>query len=407
MTTLICLIGMATFLGLAFLLSAGRSSISPRTVIAAFGLQFVLGGFALYVPFGRDILEAVSSAVSGVLAYGQSGIAFLFGDIGGGKVGFVFAFQVLPIIIFFSALISALYYLGIMGWVIRMIGGALRALLGTSKAESLSATANIFVSQTEAPMVIKPYIAGMTRSELFAVMVGGMATVAGSVLAGYVALGVEMKYLIAASFMAAPGGFLMAKMMMPEKDQVQENDDEVMQAEHDQYVNVIDAAAGGATNGLNLAVNIGAMLIAFVALIALINGLLGWVGAWFDCDDLTLQAIFGVVFKPIAYLLGVPWEESGIAGSLIGQKLVLNEFIAFIDFGAQKEALSMHSQAVVSFALCGFANFSSIAIILGGLATIAPNRRSDVAQMGLRAVAAAFLANLMSAAIAGFYISLI
>ena len=407
MTTLISLLGMASFLLLALALSAGRSKISPRTVGAAFGLQFLIGGFALYVPFGRAILEAVSNSVSGVLSYAQSGIAFLFGDIGVGKVGFVFAFQVLPVIIFFSALISALYYLGIMGWVIRLIGGALQKLLGTSKAESLSATANIFVSQTEAPMVIKPYIANMTRSELFAVMVGGMATVAGSVLAGYVALGVEMKYLIAASFMAAPGGFLMAKMMMPEVEEVTVNDDEVIQAEHDQYVNVIDAAAGGATSGMQLAVNIGAMLIAFVALIAMINGLLGWVGAWFDYDNLTLQSIFGVIFKPMAYLIGVPWSESGIAGSLIGQKLVLNEFIAFIDFGEQKEMLSAHSQAVVSFALCGFANFSSIAIILGGLATIAPNRRSDVAQMGLRAVAAGFLANMMSAAIAGFYLSLL
>ncbi|GAA6137892.1 NupC/NupG family nucleoside CNT transporter [Arenicella sp. 4NH20-0111] len=406
MTTLITIIGMAVFFLIAVLISTSRTTISIRTVGAAFGLQFLIAGFALYAPFGRAVLETVSGAVSGVLQYGQSGIAFLFGDVGAGKVGFIFAFQVLPIIIFFSALISALYYLGIMGWVIRIIGGALQKLLGTSRAESLSATANIFVSQTEAPMVIKPYVAGMTRSELFAVMVGGMATVAGSVLAGYVALGVEMKYLITASFMAAPGGFLMAKLIMPEREQVVVNDQEVMQAEHDQYVNVIDAAAGGATNGLNLAVNIGAMLIAFVALIAMINGLLGWFGGLIDCPDLTLQAIFGWVFKPVAFLLGVPWAESGVAGSLIGQKLVLNEFIAFIDFGQQKELLGAHSQAVVSFALCGFANFSSIAIILGGLATIAPDRRSDVAQMGLRAVAAGFMANLMSAAIAGFYISI-
>ncbi len=408
MTTIICLIGMVVFLAFALLISKGRSHIKPRTVLAAFGLQFLLGGIALYWSYGRQALESVSRGVSSVLDYGREGIGFLFGNLGAAdSVGFVFAFQVLPIIIFFSALISALYYLGIMGFVIRTIGGALQWVLGTSKAESLSATANIFVSQTEAPMVIKPYIAGMTRSELFAVMVGGMATVAGSVLAGYVALGVEMKYLIAASFMAAPGGFLMAKMIMPEKEEVQENDDKIIKEEHDQYVNIIDAAAGGATNGLNLAVNIGAMLIAFVALIALLNGLLGWVGGFAGNPDLSLQAIFGVVFRPVAYLLGVPWGESSIAASLIGQKLVLNEFIAFVDYGQQKAMLSEHSQAVVSFALCGFANFSSIAIILGGLATIAPNRRSDVAQMGMRAVAAAFTANLMSAAIAGFYLSLI
>ncbi|MCH2189928.1 MAG: NupC/NupG family nucleoside CNT transporter [Gammaproteobacteria bacterium] len=407
MTTLITLLGMVVFLAFAWMLSTAKTNISARTVGTAFVLQFIIGGLALYVPLGRAVLEAISQAVSGVLSYGQSGIQFLFGDLGAGKVGFVFAFQVLPVIIFFSALISALYYLGIMGWIIRLIGGALQKLLGTSRAESLSATANIFVSQTEAPMVIKPYIAGMTRSELFAVMVGGMATVAGSVLAGYVALGVEMKYLIAASFMAAPGGFLMAKIIMPEREQPVEDDEQVLQAEHDQYVNVIDAAAGGATNGLNLAVNIGAMLIAFVALIALINGLLGWFGGLIDYPDLTLQAIFGWIFRPVAFLLGVPWEQSSIAGSLIGQKLVLNEFIAFIDFGEQKDLLSAQSQAVISFALCGFANFSSIAIILGGLATIAPNRRADVAQMGLRAVAAGFMANLMSAAIAGFYLSLI
>lgn len=329
----------------------------------------------------------------------------MFGDIGTYEVGFVFAFHVLPVIIFFSSLIAVLYYIGIMGWVIRGIGGALQKLLGTSQAESMSATANIFVSQTEAPMVIKPFLAGMTKSELFAVMVGGMATVAGSVLAGYVALGVEMKYLLAASFMAAPGGLLMAKMLLPERDEIIESD-ELIKAEHDQYVNVFDAAAGGATAGLALAVNIGAMLLAFVALIALINGFFGWAGGLLGYPDLSLQAILGFAFKPVAFILGIPWAESGVAGSLIGQKVVLNEFIAFIDFADKKAMLSEHSQAVVTFALCGFANFSSIAILLGGLATLAPNRRADVAQLGLRAVTAGFMANLMSAAIAGFYLSL-
>lgn len=405
MTTLISLFGIFFLLFVAVLLSKHRKDISIRTVGGAFALQFLIGGFALYLPAGKSILESISNGISGVLAYAQSGIQFMFGDIGTYKVGFVFAFHVLPVIIFFSSLIAVLYYLGIMGWIIRGIGGLLQKILGTSQAESMSATANIFVSQTEAPMVIKPFLAGMTKSELFAVMVGGMATVAGSVLAGYVALGVEMKYLLAASFMAAPGGLLMAKMLLPEREEISESD-ELIQAEHDQYVNIFDAAAGGATAGLSLAVNIGAMLLAFVALIALINGFFGWAGGMFGYPDLSLQAILGFAFKPIAFILGIPWSESSVAGSLIGQKVVLNEFIAFIDFAEQKAVLSEHSQAVVTFALCGFANFSSIAILLGGLATLAPNRRADVAQLGLRAVTAGFMANLMSAAIAGFYLSL-
>lgn len=406
MTTLISILGILSLLLVAFVFSKHRNDISFRTVAGAFGLQFIIGAFALYIPFGRSVLESISSGVSGILNYGQAGIQFLFGDIGSYKVGFVFAFHVLPVVIFFSSLVAVLYYLGIMGWIIRIVGGALQKLLGTSRAESMSATANIFVSQTEAPMVIKPFLANMTQSELFAVMVGGMATVAGSVLAGYVAMGVEMKYLLAASFMAAPGGLLMAKMLLPEVEQIN-NSEEVLKEEHDQYVNIFDAAAGGASSGLNLAVNVGAMLIAFIALIAMVNGFLGWLGTLTGMPDLSMQMILGICFKPVAFLLGVPWSESSIAGSLIGQKLVLNEFIAFVDFAEQKAVLSEHSQAVVTFALCGFANFSSIAILLGGLSSIAPNRRSDIAKLGMRAVSAGFMANLMSAAIAGFYLSLI
>ena len=408
MTTLISLLGIASLLLVAFAFSKYRSSINWRTVVIAFLLQFTLGAFALYLPFGKTVLASVSSGVTGVLSYAQTGIDFLFGNLGRSSsdgIGFVFAFQVLPIIIFFSALVSVLYYIGIMGMVIRAIGGALQKLLGTSRAESMSATANIFVSQTEAPLVIKPFIGKMTNSELFAVMVGGMATVSGSVLAGYVALGVEMKYLLAASFMAAPGGFLMAKLLLPETDELDDHE-EVIKEEHDQYANVIDAAAGGATAGLRLAVNIGAMLIAFVALIAMLNGLLAWAGGLFGMPDLSMQQLLVVVFKPVAFLLGISWEEAGVAGSLIGQKLVLNEFIAFVGFADNAAVLSEHSKAVITFALCGFANFSSIAILLGGLATLAPHRRSDVARLGLRAVSAAFMANLMSAAIAGFFLSI-
>ncbi|MEM1403967.1 MAG: NupC/NupG family nucleoside CNT transporter [Pseudomonadota bacterium] len=404
-TALLALGAMLVIVVIAWLFSLDRRAISPRTVLAAFGLQLSLGALALYVPAGRQILESLSRGVSNVISYGQSGIDFVFGDIGRYEVGFVFAFHVLPIIIFFSSLMAVLYHLGIMGWIIRVLGGGLRWLLGTTPAESMSATANIFVSQTEAPLVIKPYIGAMSRSELFAVMVGGMATVAGSVLAGYVALGVEMRYLLAASFMAAPGGLLMAKLLVPE-DPARRVDDESVTLSIDKSVNVFDAAATGAGNGLSLAVNIGAMLLAFVGLIALINGLLGWLGGFAGMDALSLEYLLGNLFRPLAFLLGVPWEEAGVAGNLIGQKLVLNEFVAFGSFYEDKSVLSPHAQAVVSFALCGFANFSSIAILIGGLGTLAPERRELIAQLGLRAVLGGFLANLLSAAIASFFLSL-
>ncbi|GAB5414545.1 MAG: NupC/NupG family nucleoside CNT transporter [Congregibacter sp.] len=368
-------------------------------------LQVVIGGVVLYLPAGRAALESLSSGDSGVIAYGQAGIDFIFGDIGRYEVGFVFAFHVLPIIIFFSSLVAVLYHLGIMGWVIRVLGGALHRLLGTTPAESMSATANVFVSQTEAPLVIKPYLPHMSRSETFAVMVGGMATVAGSVLAGYVALGVEMRYLLAASFMAAPGGLLMAKLLVPEE---RDRNAAATPAKVtiEKSVNVFDAAATGASNGLSLAVNIGAMLLAFVGLIALINGLLGWVGGAVGFEALSLEWLLGNAFRPLAFLLGIPWSEAAVAGNLIGQKLVLNEFVAFTSYYEDKALLSEHARAVVSFALCGFANFSSIAILIGGLGTLAPEKRGIIAEMGLRAVLGGFMANLMSAAIASFFLSL-
>ena len=405
MTSLISLCGIFAILLLGYVFSSHRRQINWRTVSIAFLLQFAIGAFALYLPEGKTLLNYASAGVSNILSYANVGINFLFGDLGQMKLGFIFAFNVLPVVIFFSALVSILYYLGIMGWVIRTLGGALQRLLGTGKAESMSATANIFVSQTEAPVVIRPYLATMTKSEIFAVMVGGMATVAGSVLAGYVGLGVDLKYLLAASFMAAPGGFLMAKLLRPETEEIRESCAEAVIAQ-ERHANIFDAAASGATTGLQLAVNIGAMLLAFISLIALLNGILGWAGNIFNIDGLSLQIILGYCFRPIAYMLGIPWSESAIAGSLIGQKLVLNEFVAFVDYSTLKDQLSAHTQAVVTFALCGFANFSSIAILLGGLGTMAPNRRDDVARLGLRAVFAAFMANLLSAAIAGFFLSL-
>jgi CNT family concentrative nucleoside transporter len=399
-------LAMLLLLAVAVLFSLNRRAIALRTVAGAFLLQVSIGALALYVPAGRSVLAALSTGVANVIAYGQAGIDFVFGDIGRYEVGFIFAFHVLPIIIFFSALVAVLYHIGVMGWIIRILGGGLQRLLGTTPAESMSATANVFVSQTEAPLVIKPYIASMSRSELFAVMVGGMATVAGSVLAGYVALGVEMRYLLAASFMAAPGGLLMAKLLVPEED-ARAGRDETSQLSIEKSVNVFDAAATGAASGLSLAVNIGAMLLAFVGLIALVNGLLGWAGALLGVDALSLEMLLGNLFRPLAFLLGVPWEQAAVAGNLIGQKLVLNEFVAFGSFYEDRAELSAHAQAVVSFALCGFANFSSIAILIGGLGTLAPERRSQIASLGLRAVLGGFMANLMSAAIASFFLSLV
>ncbi|MFT4768512.1 MAG: CNT family concentrative nucleoside transporter [Glaciecola sp.] len=404
-TAVLALIAIVVLIAIAWAFSLDRRSVSLRTVGGAFLLQVGIGGIALYLPAGRAILESLSTGVGRVISYGQSGIDFVFGDIGRYEVGFVFAFHVLPIIIFFSSLVAVLYHIGVMGWVIRILGGALQRLLGTSPAESMSATANVFVSQTEAPLVIKPYIASMTRSELFAVMVGGMATVAGSVLAGYVALGVEMRYLLAASFMAAPGGLLMAKLLVPEQQAVSRAEDS-LDLSIEKSVNIFDAAATGAASGLSLAVNIGAMLLAFVGLIALLNGVLAGLGGLVGWEALSLELILGNLFRPMAYLLGVPWDEAAVAGNLIGQKVVLNEFVAFGSFYEDKAQLSAHSQAVVSFALCGFANLSSIAILIGGLGTLAPQRRPLIAQLGLRAVLGGFLANLLSAAIASFFLSL-
>ena len=405
METLISLLGIGILFGLGILLSSNRDQINWRTAGLALLLQFMLGGIALYFPIGVAVLEAVSNAVSSVLNNAQDGIDFVFGNIGAFEMGFIFAFHVLPVIVFFSSLVSVLYHVGIMGWLIRTIGGALQRLLRTSKAESMSATANIFVGMTEAPLIVRPYIANMTRSELFAIMVGGMATVAGSVLAGYVLLGVEIQYLLAASFMAAPGGFLMAKLLLPEAEKIV-NEEEEFKLEFESHVNIIDAAASGASNGMSLALNVGAMVLAFVGLIALLNTLLGSLGAMAGFDDLSLQLLLGYAFQPLAFIVGIPWEETRLAGSLIGQKLVFNEFVAFVSFTDQMALMSGRSQAIVTFALCGFANFASIGIVLGGIGMMAPNRRKDIAELGLRAVLGGFMANLMSAAIAGFFLSL-
>lgn len=395
--------GMAVVLGIAFLFSTGKKSINPRTIIGGLALQLLFAFIVLKSEIGRKILLNVTEAVNNVIGYAGEGISFLFGPLadGNGELGVIFAFQVLTIIIFFSSLISVLYYLGIMQWIIKLLGGGLSKLLGTSKTESTSAAANIFVGQTEAPLVVRPFLKNMTNSELFAVMTGGLASVAGSTLAGYALLGVPLEYLIAASFMAAPAGLIMAKIIMPEKEKPK--DDEFVMEKDTGATNVIDAAAKGAGDGMSLALNVGAMLLAFIALIALLNGLLGGIGSWFGAEDLTIQSILGYVFSPLAFAIGVPWQEAVQAGSFIGQKLVLNEFVAYASFAPQIAELSDKTVMVISFALCGFANLSSLAILLGGLGGMAPERRPDIARMGMRAVAAGMLASLLSASIAGMF----
>ncbi len=411
MDVLMGILGMVVLLAIAILFSNNRRAINWRTVIGALAIQIGFAALILYVPAGKNALGATADAVANVIAYGNEGINFVFGGLADPSkpTGFIFAVKVLPIIVFFSGLISVLYYLGIMQVVIKIIGGALQKVLGTSKTESMSAAANIFVGQTEAPLVVKPYISRMTESELFAIMAGGTASIAGSVMAGYAGMGVSLTYLIAASFMAAPAGLLFAKILYPQTEKFNDVQPEITDAEKPS--NLLEAMAGGASAGMQLALNVGAMLIAFVALIALINGILGGIGGWFGYGELTLQSIFGWIFKPLAYLIGVSWQESGIAGEMIGMKLAVNEFVGYLEFAKYLQpdtavVLSEKTKAIITFALCGFANFSSIAILIGGLGGIAPNRRGDIARLGLRAVIAGTLANLMSATIAGLFIGL-
>ncbi|MEL0610277.1 MULTISPECIES: NupC/NupG family nucleoside CNT transporter [Vibrio] len=396
------LLGIITILVAAWLLSTDRKNIPLRTVSLAFLLQITFALLVLYVPMGKEVLNAATGAVSSLINYGQEGINFLFGGLTNN--GFVFAINVLGIIIFFSALISGLYHIGFMPKVINLIGGALQKFLGTGRAESLSATANIFVGMIEAPLVVKPYLKHMTDSQLFAVMVCGLASVAGGTLVGYASLGVDLNYLIAAAFMSAPAGLLMAKILVPgSAEEAQENiesDVEIPRA-----TNVVEAMADGAMSGLRIAVAVGATLLAFISVIAMLNGLLGTVGGWFGVN-LSFELILGYVFAPVAWLIGIPWSEAVVAGSLIGNKIVVNEFVAFIQLMDVKEALSEHSQAIVTFALCGFANISTMAILIGGLGSLVPERRSFISQYGFRAICAGVLANLMSAAIAGVVLSL-
>ncbi|MFM5923278.1 MAG: NupC/NupG family nucleoside CNT transporter [Novosphingobium sp.] len=409
MQHLLSLAGIALILAIAFVLSSDRKAIRLRVVGAAFALQVGFAALVLYVPWGNAILKTISDGVAALLGYAHAGTEFIFGPLAKPEIGGnSFAIAALPVIIFFAALISVLYYIGLMQLVIRWVGGALEKITGISKVESLSAASNIFVGQSESPLVIRPYLAALTPSQLFCLMSVGMAGVAGTILAAYASMGIRIDYLVAAAFMSAPGGILMAKIIMPDPwgEKLIEPDEVKIPDEEERPANVIMAAAQGAQTGVKLAVMVGAMVLAFVALVALANGILGGVGGWFGKPDLSFQMLLGYVFAPVFRLLGAPdWAEAMRAGGFFGTKVVLNEFVAFIDLGAAKD-LSQQTQAIVTFALCGFANFSSIAIQMAVTGGLAPNQRPHIARLGLKALAAGSLSNLMSAALAGLFLSL-
>ncbi|MFP6319090.1 NupC/NupG family nucleoside CNT transporter [Helicobacter pylori] len=412
-SSLFSVVGMAVLFLIAWVFSGNKRAINYRTIVSAFVIQVALGALALYVPLGREMLQGLASGIQSVIGYGYEGVRFLFGNLAPnakgdqGIGGFIFAINVLAIIIFFASLISLLYYLKIMPLVINLIGGALQKCLGTSKAESMSAAANIFVAHTEAPLVIKPYLKSMSDSEIFAVMCVGMASVAGPVLAGYASMGIPLPYLIAASFMSAPGGLLFAKIIYPQNEAISSHAD--ISAE--KHVNAIEAIANGASTGLNLALHVGAMLLAFVGMLALINGLLGVVGGFLGMEHLSLGLILGALLKPLAFMLGIPWNQAGIAGEIIGIKIALNEFVGYMQFlpylgDNPPLILSEKTKAIITFALCGFANLSSVAMLIGGLGSLVPKKKDLIIRLALKAVLVGTLSNFMSATIAGLFIGL-
>ena len=432
MQVLMSLAGIALILLIAFLLSTDRKAIRLRVVGAAFALQAGIAALVLGTDWGARVLEWMAGGVSALLGYSAAGTQFIFGPMAAPEIGGnSFAIAALPVIIFFAALIGVLYHVGIMQLIIKWVGGGLQKITGISKIESLASGANIFVGQSESPLVVKPYLASLAPSQLFTIMSVGMAGVAGTILAAYAAMGIDIEYLLAAAFMSAPGGILMAKMIMPDPRVVAAGagagahadvtlekapadavmaalDDDVDAIDHhdgeEKPANIIMAAAMGAQTGVKLAVAVAAMVLSFVALVALANGILGGIGGWFGLEALTFQKIVGYIFQPIMYLIGVPWDEANLAGGLFGTKVVLNEFVAFIELGGLQN-LSPRTVAIVTFALCGFANFSSIAIQMAVTGGLAPNQRPTIARLGLRALAAGSLANLMSAALAGLLLS--
>ena len=401
--------GIALILGIAVALSSNRRAIRLRVVGAALALQVTIAVLVLYVPAGRTAIAWMAGGVSNLLGYSQAGTDFIFGplaraDLGGAS----FAISALPVIVFFAALVSILYYLNVMQALIKWIGGAIRRIIGISKVESLCAAANIFVGQSESPLVIRPYLPTLTPAQLFTVMSSGMAGVAGTILAAYASMGIRIEYLLAASFMSAPGGILMAKILMPDTPGHETEEPEIAAIDADDEerpANLIMAAAQGAQVGVRIAVAVGAMVLAFVALVAMANGILSGIGHWFGLADLSFQKLLGYVFAPMMFLINVPWDEALRAGGLFGEKVVLNEFVAFIDLGKQAPTLSPHTVAIVTFALCGFANFSSIAIQMAATGGLAPNQRQTIARLGIKALIAGSLANLMSAALAGLLLA--
>jgi len=405
------ILGLLTMLGLAYAFSTSRRAIKAKTVAWGLGLQIAFAIFVLKLDAGRRLFQAAGNAVNHLLAYSFEGSKFVFGELGkqGSSLGFYFAFQVLPTIIFIAAFFAVLYHFGVMQFIIRQVAKVMTRFMGASGAESLNVAASIFMGQTEAPLTIRPFLTDLTNSELMTVMTSGMAHVSGGIMAAYIAFGIDPKHLLSAVIMTAPGTLLMAKMLVPETETPKTAGRVVMSEEEEaaeKSENLLGAIARGTTDGLHLALNIAAMLISFLALIALTNGLLGGIHNglthvginWFPSS---MERIFGIVFAPIAWLIGIPWHDCPVIGNLLGTRMVLNELVAFSMLGPQKGALDPRSFTIATFALCGFANLSSIGIQIGGIGALAPNRRGDLARLGVRAMLAGTMANLMSASIAG------
>jgi CNT family concentrative nucleoside transporter len=402
------ILGLLTMLGLAYAFSTNRRAINKKTVVWGLGLQIVFAIFVLKIEFGRVLFQKAGDAVNLLLSYAFVGSQFVFGNLGAqhSPMGFFFAFQVLPTVIFIAAFFAVLYHYGIMQFIIKLAAKVMTRFMGASGAESLNVAASIFMGQTEAPLTIRPFLPDLTRSELMTVMTSGMAHVSGGIMAAYIAFGIEPKHLLSAVIMTAPGTILMSKMLVPETEVPKTAGRVVMSEEEvdaEKKENLLGAIARGTTDGLGLALNIAAMLISFLALIALANGILGgihnWLGIlWFPSS---LQQIFGVLFAPIAWVIGIPWHDCAAIGNLLGTRMVLNELVAFSMLGPQRAMLDPRSFTIATFALCGFANLSSIGIQLGGIGALAPNKRGELAKLGIRAMLAGTMANLMSASIAG------
>lgn len=403
MDRFIGILGVIVILGIAYLFSENKKKINWRLVATGLGLQIIFALIILKVPFGRKAFEAASGFITRILDFTAEGTTFLFGNLTDQDTfGSIFALNVLPTIIFFSALMGILYYLGIMQAIVKFIAKGICKLLGTSGAETLSAVGNIFLGQTEAPLLVRPYISSMTKSEITAIMVGGMATVAGGVMAGYVAMGINAGHLLAASIMAAPAGLVLAKMLVPETEEPETKDLTNIEVEKTAS-NVVEAAANGAGDGLMLALNVAAMLLAFVALIALFNYLIGLVGGLFGFPELSLSWILGKIFSPLAFLMGVPTGDLSAAGSLLGQKIMINEFVAYSDLSALSASgvLQEKTILIMTYALCGFANISSVAIQIGGIGAMAPNKKGTIAKLGFKALLGGALATCLTGTIAG------